>query len=113
MKLLFCLDCGDMFSLRIGKLRTCDCGRVSGQYVDRTTAEVNGKGVSVAIGNGSLSGAIMEMYRAEGHQTTGSTGFDRGYFRDHCKVGFCWVRPHEGEGNPHTKVKKEDPNDVC
>lgn len=98
MKLLFCPECSHVFSLH-RNLRTCDCGKVSGRYVDSVTAEVNGNGISLAIGNGSLQEAIYSMRRAE------KSG-DREYFRDRCRVDYCWVRPHEGEGNPHSVVKQ-------
>lgn len=100
MKLLFCPDCSHVFSLHFN-LRSCDCGKVSGRYIDRVTAEVNGQGISLAIGNGSLRQAIYEMERSK-H----SDYADRDHFKDRCRVEYCWVRPHEGNGNPHTKVKK-------
>ena len=102
MKLLFCPECGAMFSLRIGITKTCDCGRVSGQYNDRCQAEVNGKGIAVAIGNGSLHDAIYRMQQSKHMHYA-----DRDHFKDSCRVEYCWVRPHEGPGNPHTTVAKQ------
>lgn len=93
MKLLFCEQCGDVFQLRIGSERTCECGRVSGRYINRVEAATNGKGVSIAIGNGSLSDSVMKM---------------RGIKDDGRKFYpvMCWVRPNEGPSNPHTKIEK-------
>lgn len=95
MKLLMCPECGHIFNLTF-ELRTCDCGQVSGKYVDYVNAEVNGKGISLAIGNGSLAAAISRMREMkEG---------GRNDFINKCRVDYCWVRPHEGPGNPHTRV---------
>jgi predicted nucleic acid-binding Zn-ribbon protein len=105
MKLLFCPDCGAVFSLSIGILKTCDCGKVSGQYVDRSQAEVNGQGISLAIGNGSLQSAIINAARAPRTADAKGVPTNRDFFKDHCRVEYCWVRPHEGEGNPHTRTK--------
>ena len=98
MKLLFCPKCFDVFKLTL-KPRSCDCGEVKGQYIDNINAEVNGKGFSLAIGNGSLVGAINRLsYGA--FPCDSSSGV---YISDNSVI--CWVRPHEGEANPHTKIK--------
>jgi hypothetical protein len=68
---------------------------VKGRYIDETYAEVNGKGFSLAIGNGSLFKAIGKMGSV--HELT-KEGFEQT-----CQVE-CWIRPHEGEGNPHTAI---------
>lgn len=94
MKLLFCEECWDLFKLA-HELRSCACGRVSGHYIDHEKAVVNGKGVSLAIGNGSLWNAIRELrYGAKG--VTG----------ERIEV-LCWVRHHEGPTNPNTTVREE------
>jgi len=92
MKLLFCYNCSDIFKLDRDEARHCKCGKVSGRYVDNTYAEVNGEGVSLAIGNGSL---IQAMY---------SLTHGRTERRPENSNVICWVRPHEGPANPHTKI---------
>lgn len=94
MKLVFCTECNHIFSLSFS-LRSCECGRVKGRYIDETHAEVNGKGFSLAIGNGSLFSAIGRMGCL--HELT------REGYEQACQVS-CWVRPHEGEANPQTSV---------
>lgn len=89
MKLLLCPACWDVFKLAI-RTRSCQCGAVSGRYVDNLYAEVNGKGVSLAIGNGSLFNAMRAV---EG-------GAERADV-------MCWTRPNEGPANPHTRVVKD------
>lgn len=91
MKLLYCYKCGDVFQLRLGVERSCECGEVTGRYIDRTNAVTNGKGVSLAIGNGSLQGAIQIM---------------RGLPQDRAFYPvMCWARPNDGPANPHTKIE--------
>ena len=102
MKLLFCEVCFDVFKLDF-ELRACICGRVKGKYLpDGTYAVVNGKGFSLAIGNGSLTKA-----------TTALSGPDSAKYpkkRDPYHpptVIIAWARPHEGLANPHTKVDQQ------
>ena len=102
MKLLFCPECYDMFVLRVNDLRRCDCGKVAGQYINNTYAEVNGEGVSIAIGNGALLNA---MVAAKTLEKTGKARYED--YLEKAHVTYCWVRPHEGEGNHHTKVNKD------
>jgi len=101
MKLLFCPDCNHVFSLSRKKMRSCDCGKVSGMYVDEVNAEVNGAGYSLAIGNGSLAQAI-----AIANKPVGAAVRNRSWFINNARVTYCWVRPHTGIGNPHSKVVK-------
>jgi predicted nucleic acid-binding Zn-ribbon protein len=89
MKLLLCTRCGDVFKLR-RYWKCCECGEVSGQYLDNVNAEVNGEGVSLAIGNGSLANAVRKV-------RDGSERADV----------ICWARQHEGEGNPNTILTPE------
>ena len=100
MKLLFCYYCHDVFKLDQDE-RTCKCGQVTGRYIDNTYAETNGKGISLAIGNGSLMSAIHNMAIIKNED------LDRNDFIENCKIEYAWVRPNEGNGNPHTHVKKE------
>lgn len=89
MKLLFCVECGTMFSLPLGEIGECKCGAVKGRYINRTYAETNGKGICVAIDNNVLFYAISSI-------------------RDDRTFDIrAWVRPHEGEHNPHTTVNEK------
>jgi len=100
MKLLFCEDCWDIFKLDT-EIRKCRCGKVSGCYEsDETNARVNGEGISIAIGNGSLYNSIQKMKQLLEEEP------DREFFIENTGVT-CWVRPHEGLGNPHTKISRE------
>ena len=98
MKLLFCEECYDVFKLDF-RYRRCECGAVSGKYVNNTQAEVNGNGFSLAIGNGSLTNAIRKLLAQD-------TVTDRNSYIVNNAV-ICWVRPHEGPGNPHTTIKED------
>ena len=99
MKLLFCPECDDVFKLDYN-LRTCECGKTKGKYNDDANAVTNGKGVCMAIGNGSLKEAARKLMEF-------SSESNRDFYKNNCRVEYCWVRPHEGRGNPHTK---EDEN---
>jgi hypothetical protein len=99
MKLLFCDRCYDLFKLDF-ELRSCKCGLVKGQYINNSEAVVNGKGVSLAIGNGSLLRAVYGWLSA-------GNDHDRDHYLNKNKVEFCWVRPHSGEGNPHTTINPQ------
>lgn len=96
MKLVFCTECSDIFSLSLN-VRSCRCGRVKGRYLDERHAEVNGRGFSIAIDNVSLFKAIGRMGALHAQTREG--------YEQACQVD-CWVRPHDGEGNPHTVVNK-------
>lgn len=94
MKLLFCEKCWDVFKLS-SELRSCKCGLVKGKYINNTEAVVNGEGQSIAIGNGSLERAVLNAK---------AINSDRSEYIQ--KAGMiAWVRPHTGDGNPHTKIK--------
>lgn len=99
MKLLQCLNCGDVFNLQ-RRLKSCYCGEVAGKYDSERDAVVNGKGVSLAIGNGSLNQAMLE---AANMKTDPREGLASPYDR-HIGSFIAWARPHEGPANPHTKV---------
>ena len=108
MKLLFCYDCYDVFKLDVEE-RSCKCGHVTGRYIDNTYAETNGKGISLAIGNGSLMSAIQRLVLLKKREDSsdGVLNYNRNIYIDDCKINYAWVRPNEGNGNPHTRVKKE------
>lgn len=101
MKLVYCPECQDAFKLG-QHLKSCECGLVCGQYdPDMVTAVTNGKGVSLAIGNGSLMTAIHglsqmdqdEAPRRQYYQPTAPT-----------RITHAWVRPNDGVGNPHCRI---------
>jgi hypothetical protein len=100
MKLLLCPHCEDVFSLSSREDRSCWCGMVTGRYINRTEAVTNGKGISIAIGNGSLLNAHYNLTRS------GFKDQDRDFYRFRNPV-VCWVRPNEGPGNPHTSTKEK------
>lgn len=96
MKLLFCEECWDVFKLETDGVRSCKCGKVKGHYINNQDAEVNGEGISIAIGNGSLQQAIFNSRRVEGSRAD--------YILKANLI--AWVRPHTGKGNPHTKINE-------
>lgn len=53
MKLLYCKKCGSVFNLT-EEIKTCECGVVSGFYMDRTYALYTGDG-AVLLGFDNLS----------------------------------------------------------
>lgn len=94
MKLLFCPECHSVFNLSY-HLKSCECGKVKGKYVNNVEAVVNGEGYSIAIGNGSLASALMYGSRQRTNRRPKDSEI------------ICWARPHEGEANPHTRVVKD------
>jgi hypothetical protein len=102
LKLLFCDRCFDIFKLGF-ELRSCECGWVKGMYKDNKHAVVNGKGYSLAIGNGSL----VQSIRAVESRMRSEIKTDHDRYIDLGRVEYCWVRPHDGEGNPHTTIDPE------
>lgn len=99
-----CPRCGDVFQLRIQKMRKCECGFVKGRYLNNSEAEVSKDAISIAIGNGSiaLSIALMEHLK----RTTNNLA-ERGEYILKSGIEYAWVRPNEGPGNPHTKIINE------
>ncbi len=57
MKLLLCVECSDVFSLRHFS-RSCHCGLISGEYVDDVNAEVTGNPIVLGFNNQSFVHAI-------------------------------------------------------
>ena len=105
MKLLMCDSCDDIFNLSY-QLKSCGCGKVKGRYDSNgSTAVVNGEGVSLAMGTGS----IMQAKRAL--DTKPPMGDWRNTVKDvwgrHDHSIICWARPHTGPANSHTVI---DPN---
>lgn len=105
MKLLYCVTCEDVFKLDI-ELRVCRCGIVKGRYINNEKAESNGKGISIAIGNGSLRNAIegmKQLYLSSKGEGSRSEYIEAG----NGKISHAWVRPNTGEGNPHMIINKK------
>ena len=103
MKLLFCEHCQDLFKIGFDTLRSCECGRIKGRYINDEEAEVSPEVVSVVIGNRSLAQAIADMRR---HQAV--TG-DMAEYEEYRRYGYgaidhAWVRPNSGPGNPRTRL---------
>lgn len=107
MKLLFCLNCNDVFKLTLGKMRSCECGKVKGRYIDNSNAEVSENAISLAIGNGSLVNAIAEMMHHK-KETKNMAEREEYYQEGYGKIDYAWVRPNDGLGNPHCKIILKD-----
>lgn len=99
MKGVFCPDCHDIV-LFVFDVRSCRCGRCKGLYVNDQDAVTNGEGFALAIGNGSFDIAVCNLAAA-------GKDHDRQYFLDAARISHAWLRPHEGPGNPHSRVDKE------
>jgi hypothetical protein len=98
VKLLFCSRCFDLFKLDF-PVRSCSCGLVRGRYLpDGHTAEVNGEGLSLAIDNNTLVPFIRRGGPGPAEQ------YEEGMQRN---AVTCWVREHEGPGNPRSHVNPE------
>lgn len=105
MKLLYCPTCQDAFKLSM-ELRQCACGLVKGHYLNNVVAETNGKGIDIAIGNGSLQNAIEDMGQLF-VTTRGEADRDEYYKDGYGRISHAWVRPSTGNGNPHTTINKD------
>ncbi len=107
MKLLFCEHCHDIFKPGFGNVRTCECGRVKGRYINDDEVEVSPEAVSIAIGNKSLLQAIADMRRLQA-RTQDKAGRDA-YLQAHKgAIGYVWVRPNTGPGNPRSRLMESD-----
>lgn len=104
MKLIYCEHCHDVVKLTL-QMRFCMCGRVFGQYLNNVEAEVSKTAVSLAIGNGSLDEAVKNM---RAFQESHGDELNREGYQHVGKIDYAWVRPNEGQGNPHTKVSEMD-----
>lgn len=101
MKLIFCDECWDVFKLKTGKTRQCDCGKCVGKYnEDGHTAVTNGKGICLAIDNNSLVAKLREFAKVDNPTT------DYEMLYQGMRIAM-WIRPHEGKGNPRSKVDPE------
>ena len=104
MKLLFCPNCDSIFNLSY-KEKQCECGKVKGRYINNVEAEVNGVGVSIAIGNGSLFKAIHEVDSNQDDWRNDEKWWAWWEQRPSKNMILAWTRPHSGKANPHTKEK--------
>jgi hypothetical protein len=67
MKLLLCVKCNEIFSLAVGRVKSCKGEHVSGQYLeDGLIAEVEGNGYVLGIANRSLAKALTAGDLPEG-----------------------------------------------
>ncbi len=108
IKLLMCDKCDSIFKLGL-KLRTCECGEVKGRYdPDGSHAVVNGKGHSLAIGNGSLFTALAYASDSSISDWRDDVSWKQWWeARPGKNLFLAWARPHAGDSNGHTRV---DPN---
>jgi len=60
MKLLYCLKCNDLFSLRPNDWKSCSCGGAGGMYIDDLYAIYNG-GVPIGFQNKSFLKALRNQ----------------------------------------------------
>lgn len=105
MKLLYCDRCGDVFNLTL-KLKACGCGHVKGMYVSYKEAVVNGQGICLAIGNGSLARAVREVYTTAPNATPDPRSSEADLWHHRFSI-MCWARHHDGPSNPHTTIKED------
>lgn len=62
MKLLLCLQCEDVFKLRLNEHKTCKCEKCGGMYVDNLNAIYYGnKVIPIGFDNFSLAPAIKQQ----------------------------------------------------
>lgn len=107
MKLLYCEHCHDIFALSIRQLRSCECGRVKGRYIDDQQAEVSPEGIRLVISSKALPQAVEDMHRLQAE--TGDTAGREEYRRYGCgAIEDVWVRPNTGPGNPHMRLLYEE-----
>lgn len=100
MKLLFCTDCADVFSLPLVEWGSCRCGQVKGRYLPNMhDAETNGNGICIALDNRELHPLIQRLRSSKQEAGYGD------YFNDYAFK--AWIRPHEGPGNPRSRVVKD------
>lgn len=106
MKLLYCETCGDIFNLRLRRMKSCSCGKVKGMYVNNWEAISNGEGHSIAIGNGSFTKALYQKCIMEDTMEGKNGEYDRQKYLEDCRVEYCWIRPNDGNGNPHSFIQE-------
>lgn len=55
MKLIFCKECTDVVRLTTAMVKSCECGKSSGQYVDHINAWYKGPCMPLGFNNASFS----------------------------------------------------------
>lgn len=58
MKLLMCLDCGDIFNLT-RDIKQCSCGKTKGRYTGNLNAVYTGNAQPIGFANSSFSVALQ------------------------------------------------------
>ena len=53
MKILMCLEWGDIFNLNYNN-KNCSCGKTSGKYINELDAEIKGKCKAIGFSNGTF-----------------------------------------------------------
>ena len=62
MKLLFCKNCTDIFSISTTKTKSCSCGKTKGKYLDNINAVYTGQfAVPMGISNPSFISALKRF----------------------------------------------------
>ena len=109
MKLLMCTTCTSIFNLS-RKLKSCECGEVRGMYEqDGSHAVTNGKGVTLAFGNGSVLSAVQAATApGELPDWRDNPAWREWYANRPGKNLFlAWARKADGASNPNSSI---DPN---
>lgn len=57
MKLLYCLECGDVYSMR-SEERNCVCGKTKGRYLDNLNAVFSGPAIPLGFHNNAFKWAL-------------------------------------------------------
>jgi len=96
MKLMFCPDCQDVFRLMIKQVRSCQCGKVKGYYLDLDLAVTNGQGIAIALDNDSLDKIVKKLGTMDQNRPDS-------FYKSYAKIR-VWARPNSGPGNPRTKI---------
>ena len=61
MKLLYCQECTDIVRLRVNQIRSCQCGKCSGEYVDKKLVRVSENAILIGFDNPSLKKALKHI----------------------------------------------------
>lgn len=65
MKLLYCKKCNDVFSLKVDRVQTCECGECAGRYTDTPNAVFTGNGFIIVIDNTTLQQRYDESIKSD------------------------------------------------
>lgn len=87
MKLLLCLLCDDLVTLRSAHARQCECGESSGQYLSEGLAKYSGPALLVGFGNSTFADVIRQQLKKSDKDLDKMGGF--GPYRDELK-GRCF-----------------------